>query len=138
MTSMSALDKLTRDAFRYGLVSVIALGVDAGLLNVLVKVFGWNYLVAATPAFLAGATVAYVLSVRFVFPVHKLRNRYLECVAFFTLGLVGVGVNAGALYIAVGAAGLGLTTAKLLAAGCTFVTNFTLRRQLLFSPPKAP
>jgi putative flippase GtrA len=81
--------------------------------------------------------VAYVLSVRFVFPVHKLHNRYLECVAFFTLGLVGVGVNAAALYLAVGAAGVGLITAKLLAAGCTFITNFTLRRQLLFSPPKA-
>ena len=137
MISMRSADKLIRDAFRYGLVSVIALVVDAGLLNVLVKVFGWNYLVAATPAFLAGATVAYVLSVRFVFPVHRLHTRYFELVAFFVLGLVGVGVNAGALYLAVGTAGLGLTTAKSLAAGCTFVTNFTLRRQLLFSPPKA-
>jgi putative flippase GtrA len=134
---MSVLERLISDACRYGLVSIIALVVDAGLLNVLVKVFGWHYLIAATPAFLAGATVAYVLSVRFVFPVHKLQNRYLECVAFFTLGLVGVGMNAAALYIAIGAAGLGLTTAKLLAAGCTFITNFTLRRQLLFSPPKA-
>jgi len=53
-------------------------------------------------------------------------------------GLVGVAVNAGVLFIAVGTIGLGLTTGKLMAAGCTFITNFTLRRQLLFSPPKAP
>lgn len=134
---MIALRKVCRDAFRYGLVSVVALGVDMAVLHGLVDALGWHYLVASVAAFLAGATVAYGLSVRFVFPVHKLRNRYLECLAFFTLGLVGIAVNAGALFIAVGTVGLGLTTGKLLAAGCTFITNFTLRRQLLFSPPKA-
>jgi putative flippase GtrA len=134
---MNALKKLFHDALGYGLVSVVALGVDMGVLHCLVDRFGWHYLVASAVAFLAGATVAYLLSVRFVFPVHKLHNPYLECVAFFALGLAGVAVNAGALFVAVGTVGLGLTTGKLLAAGCTFITNFTLRRQLLFSPPKA-
>lgn len=138
MAPVSALHKLIRDAWRYGLVSVVALGVDMAVLHGLVDALGWHYLVASVVAFLAGATVAYGLSVRYVFPVHKLHNRYLECLAFFTLGLVGVAVNAGALFIAVGTIGLGLTTGKLLAAGCTFITNFTLRRQLLFSPSKAP
>lgn len=138
MASTIALRKLFREAFKYGLVSVVALGVDMAVLHGLVDRFSWHYLVASGVAFLAGATVAYLLSVRFVFPVHKLHNPYLECVVFFALGLAGVAVNAGALFIAVGKAGLGLTTGKLLAAGCTFVTNFTLRRQLLFSPPKAP
>jgi len=138
MASSDAMHRLFREAFRYGLVSVVALGVDMGLLHGLVDRFGWHYLVASVVAFLAGATVAYLLSVRFVFPNRRVHNSYLECVAFFTLGLVGVAVNAGALFIAVGTVGLGLTAGKLLAAGCTFATNFTLRRQLLFSPTKAP
>jgi putative flippase GtrA len=136
MFQAGTLPKFSREAIGYGLVSVVALGVDMGLLHGLVDGFGWNYLVASTIAFLGGATVSYLLSVRFVFPFRKVHNPYLECVAFFTLGLVGLAINAGALFIAVGKVGLGLTTGKLFAAGCTFATNFTLRRQLLFSPSK--
>lgn len=137
MISTSAPRRISREAAAYGLVSAVALGVDMGVLHGLVDGLGWYYLVAAAVAFLAGATVSYLLSVRFVFPIRKIHNPYLECVAFFTLGLVGLAVNAGALFIAVGTVGLGLTAGKLVAAGCTFATNFTLRRQLLFSPTKS-
>lgn len=135
---MGALSKLFRETFAYGLVSVVALGVDTSVLYSLVTWAGWHYLAAAMVAFAAGASVAYALSVRFVFPVHKLRNRYAEFISFVTLGLAGLAVNTAALFLAKSAVGLGLITAKLLAAGCTFATNFTLRRQLLFTPPKAP
>jgi putative flippase GtrA len=107
-----------------------------GILHGLVQGFGLHYLVAATISFLAGATVSYLLSVRYVFPIRKVHNPYLECIAFLTLGLVGLAVNAGALFVAIGTMDLGLTTGKLLAAGCTFATNFTLRRQLLFTQTK--
>ena len=137
MLSTSKLRGIRREAFGYGLVSVVSLGVDMGVLHGLVDGFGWHYLVASTAAFLAGATVSYLLSVRYVFPTRKVHNPYVECIAFFTLGLVGLAVNAGALFVTVGTVGLGLTAGKLLAAGCTFTTNFALRRQLLFSPPRA-
>ena len=126
-----------REAFKYGLVSGVALGVDMGVLHALVNGFGWHYLVASTVAFLAGATVSYLLSVRFVFATRTLDNPYLECIAFFTLGLVGLAVNAGALFIAIGTVGLGLTAGKLIAAGCTFAANFALRRRLLFTPTRS-
>ena len=135
---MGALSRLLRETFAYGLVSVIALGVDTSVLYSLVTWAGWHYLAAAMVGFSAGATVAYVLSVRFVFPVRKLHNPNAEFISFVTLGLAGMAVNAAALFLAKGAVGLGLITAKLLAAGCTFATNFILRRQLLFTPPKAP
>ena len=137
MAQTNSLSRISREVIGYGLVSVVALGVDMGTLHGLADGLGWHYLVAATIAFLGGATVSYLLSVRFVFPLRKVHNHYLECVAFFTLGLAGLAVNAGVLFIAHGTAGLGLMTGKLLAAGCTFVTNFTLRRQLLFSPARA-
>lgn len=137
MTTMSAQRGLSREAVGYGLISVVSLGVDMGLLHALAGGLGLHYLVASTISFLAGATVSYILSVRFVFSIRKVHNPYLEYLAFFTLGLVGLAVNAGALFITVGTMGLGLTAGKLLAAGCTFAANFTLRRQLLFSPSKA-
>ena len=108
------------------------------MLYGLAKWAGWHYLLASVVAFSVGAAVAYALSVRFVFPVRKLHNPYAEFISFLGLGLAGLAVNAAALFVAVRAVGLGLITAKLLAAGCTFATNFTLRRQLLFSPPRAP
>jgi putative flippase GtrA len=134
----SALKKLLQEACGYGLVSAVALGVDMSVLNALVKWAGWHYLVASAVAFAAGATVAYLLSIRFVFPLRKLHNPSLQFVWFVALGLAGLMVNAAALFVAISAVGLGLNAAKILAAGCTFLTNFTLRRQLLFSSPKAP
>ena len=126
------------EVLRYGLVSALALAVDTSILYVFVNMVGWHYLAASVLAFSAGATVAYVLSVRFVFRFRYLRNPALEFASFLGLGLAGLLVNAAALFVAIGAAGLGLIAAKVLAAGCTFATNFTLRRQFLFVPPKAP
>jgi putative flippase GtrA len=129
---------LLGEVFRYGLVSAVALGVDTSVLYVFVNVVGWHYLAASVPAFSAGATVAYLLSVRFVFRFRHLRDARLEFTSFVALGLAGLLVNAAALFVATNAAGVGLITAKVLAAGCTFATNFTLRRECLFMPPKAP
>jgi len=128
--------KLLVEMFGYGLASAVALGVDMSVLAALVQGAGMHYLPASALAFSAGAAVAYLLSVRFVFRFHHLRNRGWEFASFLVLGLAGLIVNAAALFVAISAAGLGLVTAKLLAAICTFATNFTLRRQLLFTPPR--
>jgi len=132
------MQKLIKEIFGYGLASVVALGVDMAVLYACVNWIGWHYLPASVLAFSAGATVAYILSVRFVFRFHQLRHPSVEFVSFVALGLAGLLVNAAALFVAISKVGLGLITAKVLAAGCTFATNFTLRRQFLFSPPKAP
>jgi putative flippase GtrA len=103
------------------------------VLKTLVDRAGWHYLIASALAFSAGAIVTYMLSVRCVFRFRRQPNPAAEFATFFALGLVGLLVNAGALFVAVSVVGLGLVTAKLLAACCTFATNFTLRRQFLFS-----
>ena len=120
----------------YGLASGVALLADMGLLTGLVKLAHWPYLAAASLAFIAGAAVAYVLSVRFVFHHRHSVRRTVEFSSFVGLGLAGLVVNAGVMFVAVSAAGIALVPAKLLAAGATFTTNFTLRRQLLFAPAR--
>jgi putative flippase GtrA len=132
------MGRLLLEVSGYAAVSLVALAVDTAVLYAFVNFAGWHYLPASVPAFAAGASVAYFLSVRWVFRFRQLRHRSLECASFVALGLAGLLVNAAALSVAIDAAGLGLITAKVLAAGCTFATNFTLRRQLLFVPPKAP
>jgi putative flippase GtrA len=117
----------------YGLASGFALTVDMSVLEALVNLAGWHYLLASAVAFIAGGAVAYLLSVRYVFRFRRMKTSPLEFAYFVGLGAVGLIVNSAALFVAVGEAGLNLFAAKLVAAGCTFATNFTLRREVLFA-----
>jgi putative flippase GtrA len=130
--------KLFIEAAKYAAASAVAFVVDGGLLLILTRYLGWNYLLAATVSFLAGATVAYVLSVRFVFSAHRLHDRRLEFTSFVLLGLFGVAINLLVMFVTVGRLGMDLLYAKAVAACFTFVANFLLRRQLLFRTGAAP
>jgi putative flippase GtrA len=129
--------KLLPELLGYGLASTAAFAVDVSTLEVLVKLAGWHYLPAASLAFIAGGIVAYLLSVRFVFRFRQIRSGALEFSCFVALGVVGLVVNAAMMFIAISGAGLELFAAKLLAAACTFATNFVLRRQVLFAPARS-
>lgn len=124
--------RLFLEAAKYAVASAAALVVDTGLLLLLTRVAGWHYLLAATASFLAGATVAYVLSVRFVFSAHRLHSRSLEFTTFVLLGLFGLALNSLVLFVTVGRLGIDLLYAKAVAACFTFAANFALRRQVLF------
>jgi putative flippase GtrA len=129
--------RAVRELLGYGAASAIALGVDVAILALLVGPGRWHYLPASVLAFLGGGLVAYTLSVRFVFQQHRLRKRSLEVISFLALGTVGIGVNTLVLSLAIEVAGIGLLAAKFCAAGCTFATNFALRRNLLFAADAA-
>jgi putative flippase GtrA len=113
------------------------LAADIALLRALVEKLGWHYLPASAVSFIVGAGVAYLLSVRFVFRVRHVRGRAREFAYFLVLGVAGLLMNAAALSAAISGAGVNLVTAKLFAAVCTFMTNFILRRQLLFTPARS-
>ncbi len=123
---------LWRELVGYGAASVCALALDMGLLWALVHFLAWGYLAAATVSFLAGAVVAYLLSIRLAFKQHRLRNQSAEFVGFVAIGTAGLAVNAGVMAVAVGYCGLHYLIAKCVAAGFTFTCNFIGRRQLLF------
>jgi len=126
------MSKLLRETLGYGAASLCALAVDMGILWTLVHFFSWEYLAAATASFLAGAVVAYLLSVRIAFTEHRLRDRRAEFVSFVGIGTIGIAVNAGVMSIAVRYFGLHYIIAKCVAAGFTFTCNFAARRQMLF------
>jgi putative flippase GtrA len=121
----------------YAAVSVVALCADVLLLQFLVEQAGWHYQPASALAFVAGASIAYLISVRFVFRSRRLSNRTLEFSVFVALGMVGLVVNAAVLFVEVSLLGVSLLPAKLVAAVCTFGANFTLRRSYLFSPTRS-
>jgi putative flippase GtrA len=128
---------LLKEAFGYAAASGCALLMDITVLWGLVHFLSVGYLTAATISFLAGAVVAYQLSVRIVFKRHRLRIRELEFLCFVAVGGIGLAVNAIVIYFAVTYLGLHYLAAKCVAAGFTFSSNFIARRQILF-PVRRP
>jgi putative flippase GtrA len=126
------MGNLPSEAAKYAAASAVALLADTGLMLALTRYAGWDYRFAAAVSFMVGATIAYALSVKFVFSAHRLQNRELEFASFILIGLVGWAINLLVLFIAHGKFGIDLVLAKGVAAGCTFLANFVLRRQLLF------
>jgi putative flippase GtrA len=126
--------RILREVGTYGLASAAGLVTDAALLTLLVSVMHVHFMTAAAISFLCGGLVVYALSVTFVFRFRRLDNRAAELSAFVALGAAGFVVNAAAMYLAVGVFQTPLLIGKLLSAGCTFGTNFLLRRHYLFSP----
>lgn len=126
------MKNLIKEAVGYGAASAVALVADMGMLWILVRFFDWGYLAAASTSFMSGAVVAYVLSLKFAFTQHRLRNQQLEFVSFVAIGLMGLGINAAVISVAVRYFGLHYLLAKCVAAGFTFICNFIARRQILF------
>jgi putative flippase GtrA len=131
-TRSADVKTLLQEVAGYGAASAVALTVDVTILWILVHFFAWGYLSAATTSFLAGAVVAYVLSVKLAFKQHRLGDRRVEFVSFVAIGALGVIVNSVVMALAINQLGLHYLIAKAVAAGCTFTCNFIARRQILF------
>jgi len=126
--------RLARELVRYFGVSAAALALDVALLWLQVSVIGVPYLAAAGISFLSGTAFVYWTSVRHIFGFRRLESARNEFAVFLVLGLVGLAINLGVIYIGVSRLGLHYLLAKLGAAGFTFLANFAMRRWLLFTP----
>ncbi|HEY2177193.1 MAG TPA: GtrA family protein [Caulobacteraceae bacterium] len=128
-----ALPALSAEFSLYFIVSLLALGVDFGLLVALKEFLRLNYLLASAISYLAGGCLQYVLSTRFVFRQHRMHDARFEFVAFLALGLIGLAATQAVMGVAVAVLGLSYVIAKVAATGVSFVVNFAARRALLFS-----
>jgi putative flippase GtrA len=128
------MSTLGRESLVYSAGAATAFAADFLVLGLLVEVFGWQYLLAATLSFLVGTVVVYWVSVRHAFAVRRVTDRRAEFGYFATIGGIGVLLNLALMYVLVDLAGIHYLWAKVVSAGFTFVTNFSLRRWFLFSP----
>ncbi len=117
---------------RYFGVSIVGFAVDFALLVFGVEVLGLPVLTANAISFLVGMLVVYVGSVIWVFAARKLENRIAELLIFIGIGVVGLLVNQGALWLGVSLLSLPYVIAKVGAAGASFVSNFIMRKVALF------
>lgn len=125
---------LARELTRYVGASGAAFALDVALLWLQVSVIGVPYLVAAAISFLVGTAFVYWASVSHIFGFRRLESARNEFAVFLSVGLVGLAINLGVIYVGVSRLGLHYLLAKFGAAGCTFLANFAMRRWLLFTP----
>lgn len=130
--------RLVREVVSYAAVSGIAFACDFGTLAFLVQILHWHYLVAASVAFVVGALIAYLLSVRYVFRFRRIEDRRIEFAGFAAIGAIGLVVNTGVMFTGVEWVGLHYLLAKVLAGSLTFVLNYVVRRVTLFTPLPTP
>ena len=139
---MKILDKAMRtinnmgiygEIFRYLIVGGTAFIFDYGTLMLLNKVFGVNYLIAATIAFSIGIAVNYLGSIFFVFQVRSVHNVHMERVVFILIGIMGLLINDGMLFLLTGKLLIPVEYSKLITQVVVLFWNFTVRKILLFT-----
>ncbi len=118
--------------FRYLLVGGTAFVVDFGLLLGLTEWYGVHYLFAAALSFVAGLTVNYLLSIRWVFSEHTLHSRATEFSLFALIGVAGLGLNEAIIWLATECLRFHYLASKIIAAAVVFFWNFLARKYLLF------
>ena len=123
---------------RYFVVGGISALADISFFFVFAKLAGINYLGVATVGFILATLLNYFLSVRMVFTSGVRFSRRQEIALVYLVSAVGLSVNLGVLYAAVGVLGLELMLSKVIATGSVFLWNFALRNYFIFRERTQP
>lgn len=125
------------ELIRYFAASALALAVDFGLLVVLTEAVGLHYQVSGALAFVCGAAVIYLLSIRWVFATRRMAGRpSAELAIFVAIGVVGLGLNHVMLGLGTEDLGLPYEVSKIGSVGAVFTWNFIARKLTLFTRPQ--
>ncbi|XHS79622.1 GtrA family protein [Burkholderiaceae bacterium UC74_6] len=127
--------RITRELAGYLACSVLALLLDTGVYAGALAL-GISLALSAALGFIAGVSCAYFCSVKFVFQARRLKDRSTEFAAFVAIGLAGLVLTEGLLWLLVQQLHLAPVTAKLITAGIVFFFNFGVRKALLFNPAR--
>lgn len=118
--------------FRSVIAGAVAFAVDFSSLFILTEFFKIYYLVSALFAFVLGVTTVYILSVLFVFPVRRIKNRGLEVLIFVFIGIVGLGLNQLFLWFFTEKVHIYYLFSKIIATIFVFLWNFSSRKFILY------
>lgn len=117
---------------RYFLVGVPALAADFAVLISLTELLKLNYLISAALGFLTGIMVNYILSTVWVFNNRKLSNRTFEISLYIMTGIFGLLLNEMIIWFFTDMMHLYYVLSKTIAFIAVYVTNFYVRKKVLF------
>ena len=119
--------------FRYFFAGGTAFIVDFSLMIILKEFAGLHYLAAATVSFLVALFVNYLISVNWVFNIHKRNKVSYELIIFLTTGAIGLLINDGVIWALREKINIDYRIAKLIATCIAFFWNFLSRKIILFN-----
>lgn len=119
--------------FRYGFVAAASLVVDFGGMVFLKEVVGMHYIVAATFSFVAGLLTNYYLSRLWVFHSSKLEDKRKEFMIFSAIGIIGLLLTDGLLWLFTDVFGVYYMLSKAIATILVYFWNFGARKKILFN-----
>ena len=116
---------------RFGIIGVCTVGLDFGILYLLVHFGRLSYLVSAMVAFVTASTVNYILSVQYVFLAGRF-GRAPEFTIFMVTTLVGLGLNEATMWALVGVASINYMLAKCASLILVTTWNFVSKKRIVF------
>lgn len=118
--------------FRYIFVGSIATATDWLVFYITDTAHpDWLYLSTAS-AFIAGLLVNYILSKAFVFPGSAIKNKTIEFLIYFIIGLIGLGLTELIMYIFASQLDLSHMAIKIAATVIVFFWNFGSKKIILY------
>lgn len=121
---------LIKQFVKYFGAALVGYVFDFGILILLREIFDVHYLIAATAGFTVGLVVVYIISNRYVFGESKLASRKAEFALFALIGIVGLGILNGMMFVMTGVFGIAYILSKIIATVVVYAWNFFARRSL--------
>ncbi len=113
---------------KFGFVGFLCFFIDYGLMVLLKEKLGIHYLISSTISFTVSVIVNYILSITFVFETDKSKNKVGEFVIFVCLSVIGLGINALCMWVAVEFIHIHYMLSKIGATAVVMVYNFVTRK----------
>ena len=122
------MKKLMEQIVKFGFVGFLCFFIDYGLMVLLKERLGIHYLISSTISFTVSVIVNYILSITFVFETDKSKNKVGEFVIFVCLSVIGLGINALCMWVAVEFIHIHYMHSKIGATAVVMVYNFVTRK----------
>ena len=122
------MKKLMEQIVMFGFVGFLCFFIDYGLMVLLKERLGIHYLISSTISFTVSVIVNYILSITFVFETDKSKNKVGEFVIFVCLSVIGLGINALCMWVAVEFIHIHYMLSKIGATAVVMVYNFVTRK----------
>ncbi|AEB06841.1 GtrA family protein [Coriobacterium glomerans PW2] len=122
---------LPAQIMKFGVVGVIAFGIDYAILVFLTEVYGIPPVLSATISFTVSVIFNYLASMRYVFRHRPGMSRRREFVIFVVLSALGLGINDAMMWAGTALALIDYRIVKIAATAVVMVWNFATRKILL-------
>jgi len=127
---MKYLDRSLQQFIKYFSAALTGYVVDFGLLIICKELLHLHYILAAVIGFVAGLTVVYILSNKYVFGMSKIKSRTAEFSVFAVIGLVGLLLLTLLMWLLTDLANINYIISKVVATVIVYMWNFFARKSL--------